>query len=159
MSETVQIVARNASYQEFRSSPPSYVHLSPEEVTSATPAPSQIKWCGRRMFLPAIDAMVHVRINRIGLAKVTGYFTEGGYLGLLAKPIKPPKWYVKQNGADAECHVFGTEIDELIDCPRCGRKLRTLAEKHYVTFQKPVYSPLSGSDTIETRKLCREVAS
>ena len=59
---------------------------------------------------PDIEVIVDVRINRIGLARVIGYFVESGYLGLLVKPFDPPAWYTDQNGYNATGHVFGAEI-------------------------------------------------
>jgi hypothetical protein len=41
---------------------------------------------------------------------VLGYFVEHGYLGLEVQPVDPPEWYVRQNGADTPCHVFGAEL-------------------------------------------------
>lgn len=59
---------------------------------------------------PAVGETIKIKINKIGLAKVTGYFTEGGYLGVLNKPIEPPDWYIKQNGLNAVGGAFGPEI-------------------------------------------------
>lgn len=100
---------RPSTYQEYRSAPPAYVHY-PAKDRPEGPEPTLIKWSGDDVFVPALGATVRVRINQIGHATVTGYFVEDGYLGLLVRPIKPPPWYVKQNGRDAECHVFGAEI-------------------------------------------------
>ena len=41
------------------------------------------------------------------------YFVEHGFIGLIVKPNDPPAWYIKQNGADAVCHVFPAETEEL----------------------------------------------
>jgi hypothetical protein len=69
-------------------------------------------WSGKQA-PPKIGAKVLVRINRIGEAKVRGYFAQDGYLGLLVSPSNPPEWYVKQNGKKADCHVYGAEIDAM----------------------------------------------
>ena len=63
--------------------------------------------------VPAVNTLVNVKINGIGRSKVLRYFTEHGFLGLVVKPLSPPDWYAKQNGADAECHVFPAECEEL----------------------------------------------
>lgn len=59
---------------------------------------------------PAIGALVKITINGIGLAKVVGYFIEGGYLGVLNQPLDPPAWYVKQNNGNVVGGAFGPEI-------------------------------------------------
>jgi hypothetical protein len=59
---------------------------------------------------PATGEIVKVHSNGIGPAKVIGYFVESDWLGLLVKPFDPPEWFVRQNGYDASCHVFGAEI-------------------------------------------------
>lgn len=59
---------------------------------------------------PAVGDVVRVRINGLGLATVTGYFTEGGYLGVTVKLHAPQEWYVKQNGGNVVGHSFGAEI-------------------------------------------------
>lgn len=59
---------------------------------------------------PVAGEIANVNGNGIGPAKVVGYFVEGGWLGLLVKPFNPPEWFVRQNGYDARCHVFGAEI-------------------------------------------------
>jgi hypothetical protein len=67
---------------------------------------------------PAIGEIVDVRINVIGPSKVVGYFVEINWLGLLVKPFDPPEWFVRQNGYDASCRVFGAEIGaELVAAP------------------------------------------
>ena len=70
---------------------------------------SELQWSGTNP-PPAIGMTIKAEINGIGLCKVTGYFADGGYLGVLAKPLNPPAWYVKQNGKDAIGHFFGAEI-------------------------------------------------
>jgi hypothetical protein len=67
---------------------------------------------------PAIGEIVNVRINGVGPSKVIGHFVDGDWLGLLVKPFDPPGWFVRQNGYDASCHVFGAEIGaELVAAP------------------------------------------
>lgn len=59
---------------------------------------------------PAIGSIIQIRMNSIGLARVVGYFSECGYLGLRAIPFDPPAFYVRQNGYNAPGHVFGAEV-------------------------------------------------
>lgn len=63
--------------------------------------------------IPARGTEVNVRINGIGRSVVQKYFVEHGFIGLIVKPHNPPDWYIKQNGADAVCHVFPAETTEL----------------------------------------------
>ena len=68
------------------------------------------KWGGTNP-PPAIGARVHVYMNGIGPGTVTSYFAEHGWLGVLVRPHKAPKWYVKQNGRYKPGHVFGPELE------------------------------------------------
>lgn len=63
--------------------------------------------------IPARGTEVNVRINGIGRSVVQKYFVEHNIIGLIVKPYDPPAWYIKQNGADAVCHVFPAETEEL----------------------------------------------
>jgi len=67
------------------------------------------KWSGRAP-PPPVGATVVVGVSRIGVGKVLGYFEEEGFLGVVVLPANPPDWYVKQNGRNAICHVFGAEL-------------------------------------------------
>lgn len=62
---------------------------------------------------PAIGGRVNCRINGLGLATVTGYFVQGGYLGVTVKLDEPKSWYLKQNGGNVVGHSFGAEIEVL----------------------------------------------
>jgi hypothetical protein len=68
----------------------------------------QVKW-GNRLAPPAIGAGVWCVVNGIGPCTVTGYYTEGGYLGITARPLTPPAWLVKQGGGD-KVYLFGVEF-------------------------------------------------
>lgn len=62
---------------------------------------------------PAIGTEVIVRINAIGRARVTGYATYGGYLGVMVYPLDPPAWWIQQNGLpspERPSLVYGAEI-------------------------------------------------
>ncbi|ATA53136.1 hypothetical protein CKY39_07870 [Variovorax boronicumulans] len=72
----------------------------------------QIKWSAE-FDVPAIGEDIVIRINGIGRAKVVGYATHGGYLGVMSVPFSPPDWWVRQNGPptlDNAALAFGAEI-------------------------------------------------
>lgn len=89
----------------------------------------EMRWSGR-MPIPPIGAIVNVTMNGIGPSRVEGFFESCGFVGLMIKPQKPPKYY-RQNTADAKrkpnapnwqkegigC-VFGNEL-----APTDGRKV------------------------------------
>lgn len=80
---------------------------------------STVKWSGGEA-PPKIGAKVHVLINGIGRATVTGYFVEHGWLGILARPAKAPAWYVTQNGRYHVGHFFGIEIGSIAPKEPCA---------------------------------------
>ena len=73
------------------------------------------KWSGDAP-PPAIGAKVKVYMNDFGNGTVMGYFAEYGWLGVLVKISKPPKWWVKQTknrGEDPKAtlgHFFGIDL-------------------------------------------------
>ena len=84
------------------------------------PLPSSsglLRWSGANP-PPDIGAFVQIKLNGIGPARVVGYFTEGGWFGLIVKPLDPPKWFVDEKGYDVIGHAFGVDIQpELIPEP------------------------------------------
>ncbi|PZR93537.1 MAG: hypothetical protein DI537_10500 [Stutzerimonas stutzeri] len=74
-----------------------------------TNAPGVLKWSNSAP-PPAIGDEVVVTINNCGPATVTGYFTQGGFLGLLVELHNPPEWHVKQNKGSRRGHIFGAEF-------------------------------------------------
>lgn len=58
---------------------------------------------------PAVGDSVTVSMNGLGRGTVTGYFTQGGFLGLMVQLDAPPEWYVRQNGGNPPAPVFGAE--------------------------------------------------
>jgi hypothetical protein len=66
------------------------------------------KWSNT--YMPKIGGFVMAKVNDIGKCRVLGYFKEDGRVGVIAKPVHPPKWYVRQNGAWAPCELYGAEI-------------------------------------------------
>ena len=72
----------------------------------------ELEWSSNKG-VPAVGTLVSVKINSIGVSKVLKYFVEHGFLGMIVKPLSQPPWYIKQNGADAYCHVYASECEEL----------------------------------------------
>ena len=63
---------------------------------------------------PQVGEVIKIRINQIGLAKVTGYGTVEDWLGVMCSPIDPPEWWIKQNGPPSptrDALAFGVEIE------------------------------------------------
>jgi hypothetical protein len=46
--------------------------------------------------LPKIGDRIRITINSIGEAEVTGFFKEGGFVGVMTKALDPPKWLKEQ---------------------------------------------------------------
>ena len=99
--------------------------ISAEHAEYVTAEGVRLAWSGRGMPLPNIGATVNVTVNNLGLATVMGYFSEGGYLGIMTRLHNPPEWLKKQRTAnqhrkDAPQWVkdgigcqFGTEISPI----------------------------------------------
>lgn len=66
--------------------------------------------------LPALGDEVEITMNRIGRAHVAGYFYEEGFLGIIARPVNPPAWWIKQHAENKKSPVqnyacvFGAEF-------------------------------------------------
>lgn len=59
----------------------------------------------------------YVRTSTLGVAEIHAYFVQYGWLGVIAKPLAPPEWFLRKNGAGATGHVFGAEIIEALPDP------------------------------------------
>lgn len=66
-------------------------------------------WSGT-MDPPKVGDVIRIKINNIGQAEVVGYGVADCWLGVMAKPMNPPAWYVKQNGGNIASIVYGAEI-------------------------------------------------
>jgi hypothetical protein len=67
-----------------------------------------LKWSGDQP-PPAVGTVIAVTMwTAPGLGEVTGYFEEGGWLGLLTRMWTAPDWFAKQNPGRI-AHVFGPE--------------------------------------------------
>lgn len=87
-------------------------HATVPPHTRDLASPDQFRWSSPHE-VPAIGDDIVIRINAIGRAKVVGYATVSGYLGVMAVPCSPPEWWVRQNGPAGDHNaalVFGAEM-------------------------------------------------
>ena len=54
-----------------------------------------LKWSSR-ISLPQIGDLIRITMNGIGPATVTGYFSQEGYVGVMARALNPPLWLREQ---------------------------------------------------------------
>ena len=69
-------------------------------------------WSGK--FMPMVGDIVGT--SQWGVATVTGFFTEDGFLGVELSPHDPPEWWIDQmerGGHDRTLQLFGAEIRAL----------------------------------------------
>jgi hypothetical protein len=55
---------------------------------------------------------ITAKVNNIGECRVMGWFKEDGWVGIIALPLNPTEWYVRQNGENNVCGLFGAEIKD-----------------------------------------------
>ena len=67
------------------------------------------KWGGKLAPPPVGTEIVVTMWTTPGVGKVTGYFTEGGWLGLLVRMYTAPDWHRKKN-RDGMAYIFGPEF-------------------------------------------------
>jgi len=65
---------------------------------------------------PKLGAKVNVSMNGLGAGVVVGYFAEYGWLGVMVKLKKSPKWREDQlksggKGKNPPAHIFGVELE------------------------------------------------
>src|SRR5262245_10629979 len=81
------------------------------------------KWSGNTVMPPKIGEIVHVYMNNFGDVKVTGYFVEYGWLGILGEVLTPPDWWVEQKKHRPDSrwskgkykkigHFFGVDLEK-----------------------------------------------
>lgn len=128
---------------------PTHITYQAKQDTPIAEIPTELKWSSLTMPVPAVGTVVHVRINRIGFARVERYFIEDGFLGLLVLPLAPPEWYVKQNGRSTPAHVFGTEIDPMPEV----RPERLVTAKVLQGFSVRVVNGVKKRFTVEVRDI------
>lgn len=71
---------------------------------------NDLKWSGEEP-PPPLGTEIIVEFNHLGPAKVLGYFTEYGWLGLEVELHSPPDWWVRQakhNGFKT-AFIFGVD--------------------------------------------------
>ena len=66
------------------------------------------KWSGKA--IPKIGDTITAKINNIGKCYVLGYLLQDEWISIIAKPLNPPEWFIKQNGKSALVTLFGAEI-------------------------------------------------
>lgn len=96
----------NESYREMDTIPPHVRHQARDGVK----CPPEVKWSGDGE-VPPIGALIRLRINSIGPARVTRYAVHHGWLGVIAAPLNPPSWWLKQNARGSSALAFGAEIE------------------------------------------------
>ena len=96
-----------APYLEHGTTCPAWegVNIGPDKFPLPAKGLDNARW-GGKFDVPAVGSHVQVTYNGLGTATVDGYFTEGGFLGLLLTLDKPTR-----NGS--RCHSFGTEFEPL----------------------------------------------
>jgi hypothetical protein len=96
------------SYQEFNVLP---AWTKPvwkgEEVANDS---DEFKWSGDKS-PPELGAKVKTGMNNLGTGTVVKYFAEHGWLGVLVKLERPPKWYTEQNKGNPPAHLFGIDLN------------------------------------------------
>lgn len=90
-------------------------HVTVPTYTRDPFAQDMLKWSAD-FEIPSIGEDVIIRINGIGRAKVVGYASQNGYLGVMTVPYSPPDWWSRQNGPpnpDNAALAFGAEISSI----------------------------------------------
>jgi len=118
-------MSREANYHEF-SQVPAYTAAQWSDGTvgerKLLNETDPYKWSGTKP-PPAIGETVKIYCNKFGKGVVVSYFAEYGWLGLLVKVNKPPKWWIEQTKARGKdpkttnVHVFGIDLE-----PRKGNQ-------------------------------------
>lgn len=62
---------------------------------------------------PEIGETILAVVNGIGKCQVLGYYLKDGWSGVIVLPENPPEWFIRQNGRNGVCGLFGAEIREL----------------------------------------------
>lgn len=91
-------------------------HITVPSYTRDPFAQDMLKWSAD-FEAPSIGEDVIIRINGIGRAKVVGYASQNGYLGVMTVPYSPPDWWIRQNGPpspDNAALAFGAEISSIV---------------------------------------------
>ena len=91
-------------------------HVTVPSYTRDPFAQDMLKWSAD-FEVPSIGEDVTIRINGIGRAKVVGYASQNGYLGVMTVPYSPPDWWTRQNGPpspDNAALAFGAEISSIV---------------------------------------------
>ena len=99
-----------------------FYQFIPRDHDRETPLPEieELWWSGRDLMAPPpVGSTIRVTMNNLGLARVTGYFVQDGFLGVRAILQDPPEWLIEQHKRTAikhpewdleRGHFFGSEI-------------------------------------------------
>jgi len=71
------------------------------------------KWSGET--IPEIRDTITAKVNNLGKCYVLGYLLQDKWISVIAKPLNPPEWFIKQNGKSALVTLFGAEIAEITE--------------------------------------------
>lgn len=103
----------------------SRLHAEHEVFTDLGGVQEGYRWSGATGTVPQMGARVRVKMNRLGVGTVRGYFlAEGGdgglrFLGLAVELENPPAEYVRQRqrqagegrSSNGPARVFGVEVE------------------------------------------------
>lgn len=91
-------------------------HIIVPPYTRDLTSKDQFKWSAD-FEVPVIGDDIVIRLNGIGRAKVVGYATHSGYLGVMCVPYNPPEWWGRQNGpasAENAALAYGAELSPIV---------------------------------------------
>jgi hypothetical protein len=101
--------------EEFETCPeyePATFNEGGEVQPAATGLP---RWAGKNA-PPLVGTKIHVTMNNLGVATVTGFFVEEGFLGLKVRFHDAPEWHRKQNRGNPNGYIFGPEFKDYEPC-------------------------------------------
>lgn len=125
---------------------------------------------------PPVGARVYARINQFGPARVVGYFTEYGYLGVRLQPDVRPEWHLLQQPGREVIMLFGAEIRPIMEadererpevspaavaCPTCGVEVgeRCALARDKWHAKRRADAKLLGGRVLAQRTTSKEVRS
>ncbi len=110
----------SSTYRTYTSIPKDIVRLGDMPVTYKRLAEHGHKhpehegillWSGKGD-IPTIHGQPTCHMNGIGKVRVTGYFSEEGYFGVICSALAPPEWLLRQCPEGGDSHIFGCDLDE-----------------------------------------------
>lgn len=99
----------NAQVTKYYDTLPKY---TPIKFKAGDPKPKgKLLWGNNDNPPPPVGTVIKINFNGLGVATVTGYFSEFGWLGLTTKLHDAPDWHRRQNNGDPTALVFGPEFE------------------------------------------------